>query len=306
MSFFNSKQDVIDIKLTKHGKKLLSNGVFQPVYYSFFDDDIIYDSKTYGEEELQNDTEKRILYETPYLKITPSFFSCTTNINEDRDEKDESSFFGIPLNSSDDSINYVPSYDISFKGCYIDFVELTSSNKYDKYNSEFIPQIYLKDQNVVITIDKNYSNAEFSFGDSIPFDAAYDDTYVKMNVSKFVFDILEENVNSLSDNFDIEVHKIENDNLEILSFSPLLAKDVSENIENDILLDSPYIPFRQSLGINTPIDIEQNFTEEDKKMVEYYFDIELDNFSLEENEIGKNRLYIYDNMTDISPKGNKC
>ena len=41
MSFFNKKEDVIEIQLTQHGKYLLSKGRFKPAYYAFYDDDII-------------------------------------------------------------------------------------------------------------------------------------------------------------------------------------------------------------------------------------------------------------------------
>jgi len=42
MKFFDPKQDVLDIQLTQYGKHLLSSGKFRPVYYAFFDDDILY------------------------------------------------------------------------------------------------------------------------------------------------------------------------------------------------------------------------------------------------------------------------
>ena len=43
MSFFNKKEEVIDIELTQFGKAKLSRGIFRPTYYAFFDDDILYD-----------------------------------------------------------------------------------------------------------------------------------------------------------------------------------------------------------------------------------------------------------------------
>ena len=44
MEFFNKKEEVIDIKLTQYGKYLLSQGKFKPVFYSFSDEEILYDS----------------------------------------------------------------------------------------------------------------------------------------------------------------------------------------------------------------------------------------------------------------------
>ena len=68
MEFFNKKEEVLDIQLTQFGKHLLSVGRFRPVYYCFYDDDILYDSTKGGFSEHQNNTEKRILEHTPKLK----------------------------------------------------------------------------------------------------------------------------------------------------------------------------------------------------------------------------------------------
>ena len=60
MSFFDKKQDVIDVKLTQFGKNLLARGAFRPVFYQFFDDDILYNSERAGFSESQKRTEERI------------------------------------------------------------------------------------------------------------------------------------------------------------------------------------------------------------------------------------------------------
>ena len=56
MTFFNRKEEVLDIQLTQYGKHLLSKGKFRPEYYAFFDDDVIYDSNhaTASLDENQN------------------------------------------------------------------------------------------------------------------------------------------------------------------------------------------------------------------------------------------------------------
>ena len=64
MSFFNKKEDVLEIELTQFGKQLLSKGEFEPYYYAFYDDDIIYDNQYIGMTNEtgsnQNDIEERI------------------------------------------------------------------------------------------------------------------------------------------------------------------------------------------------------------------------------------------------------
>ena len=43
--FLDKKEKVIDFKLTNYGHHLIANCVFQPVYYSFIDDNVVYDSE---------------------------------------------------------------------------------------------------------------------------------------------------------------------------------------------------------------------------------------------------------------------
>jgi len=75
MKFFNKKEEVLDIKLTQFGKQLLSIGKFKPVYYAFFDSNILYDG-AHGEiTEVQNDIEGRIQEDTPQMKTQHVFSS---------------------------------------------------------------------------------------------------------------------------------------------------------------------------------------------------------------------------------------
>ena len=64
MTFFNKKEDVLEIELTQYGKQLLSKGNFEPYYYAFYDEDIIYDNQFAGmineTGSGQNAIEKRI------------------------------------------------------------------------------------------------------------------------------------------------------------------------------------------------------------------------------------------------------
>jgi|TARA_X000001388_G_scaffold74360_2_gene67226 hypothetical protein len=60
MTFFNKREEVIDLEFTRFGRNLLSRGAFKPVYYRFFDDDIIYDLSRTGRSEPQSDSEQRI------------------------------------------------------------------------------------------------------------------------------------------------------------------------------------------------------------------------------------------------------
>ena len=82
-SFFDKKEEVLDIELTQYGKHLLSKGEFVPVYYSFFDDDITYDWKYTGDvDELQNYAQDRLLLETPSLKTQYVFSGRETIVSQ--------------------------------------------------------------------------------------------------------------------------------------------------------------------------------------------------------------------------------
>lgn len=77
MRFLDPKEEVYKVKITPLGKYLLSQGRFNPTYYAFFDDDIIYDSGflsgTGDSDENQNDIQIRILDETPKFEGQTSF-----------------------------------------------------------------------------------------------------------------------------------------------------------------------------------------------------------------------------------------
>jgi len=79
--FLNKKEQVFDLKLTSYGNYRLSQGNFKPVYYAFYDDNILYDIQyasgfnakdppefVISPQELQNNTQRRIKDETQYLE----------------------------------------------------------------------------------------------------------------------------------------------------------------------------------------------------------------------------------------------
>ena len=57
MTFMNKKEEVLDIKLTQYGKKLLSQGVFDPAYYTFHDEGVLYDSEYASDDEVEESCE---------------------------------------------------------------------------------------------------------------------------------------------------------------------------------------------------------------------------------------------------------
>jgi len=79
MQFFDDKEEVIDIQLTQYGKHLLSIGKWRPVYYSFFDDNVLYDGAFANLTESQNAIEDRIQDNTPQLHTQHVFSGRETD-----------------------------------------------------------------------------------------------------------------------------------------------------------------------------------------------------------------------------------
>lgn len=82
MSFFNSKEEVLDIQLTQYGKYLLSRGKFKPTYYAFFDDNVVYDSVYANFSESHTVVKDRIIDNTMYNKTQYVYYGIESNIKK--------------------------------------------------------------------------------------------------------------------------------------------------------------------------------------------------------------------------------
>jgi len=87
MTYFNKKEEVLDIELTQYGKHLLSIGKLNPTYYRFFDDDVLYDGAYAGIEEIQNDISPRIVDNTPHRKTQHNHVGIETQLKTNYNEK---------------------------------------------------------------------------------------------------------------------------------------------------------------------------------------------------------------------------
>ena len=80
MQFFDTKEDVIDIQLTQIGKEMLSKGKFKPKFYSFSDDDVLYDVTYASGSENSYDAHQRIKSETIRIKNQSTYQGLETEI----------------------------------------------------------------------------------------------------------------------------------------------------------------------------------------------------------------------------------
>jgi hypothetical protein len=82
--FIDKKEQVFDFQLTPYGKYSLSTGAFKPVYYTFYDGEILYDGKYAdrggnGIQETQNNIHTRIKENTAYIESLLCFDELETS-----------------------------------------------------------------------------------------------------------------------------------------------------------------------------------------------------------------------------------
>ena len=302
MTFFNRKEDVLDIQLTQYGKHLLSKGVFKPSFYAFFDDDVLYDGAHGGLTEHQNDIEGRIK-ETPRMRTQHLFHGVETRINSSinyqiqqaaaDDALDTSSpditlpqsqpekhfANALPLGNSALGIQNATSFDIKFLKGYFTGSNSISSN--DKAPNIRIPQVH--SEMVYETFVQDDSQG-FRFFD--------DGTAIGLEENYIVIEVEEDNSFRLNKNFDIEIYKIEDQYVDGVATGEEILIPLSfprESFGFNINEDNIYSPnpgasqngSEISLLASDPIaDIDlhdNNVPQYDDSTVEYFFNIEVDN-----------------------------
>ena len=232
MSFFNKKEDVIDIQLTQYGKHLLSKGKFKPVSYAFFDEGILYDAKYANITEEQNEAQTRI-EATPYLKtqhvyssrdksvkqltaeVRGGSLSSGTAIPKDFQEPLAEKHYSLnsPLGTSALTNNKFPAWGVAFlKGEFTSY----SAHHDPAEKATKIPQLNAKDVAYITEVREdrnNLSNDQINDsleGDYVMYAAkSSDDSYVAVTEDYILLDVGEINVDFDNENFDIEVFEIE-------------------------------------------------------------------------------------------------
>ena len=283
MTFFNRKEDVLDIQITQFGKHLLSKGVFKPVHYAFFDDDILYDGAFGGITEHQNDIKDRIK-ETPRMKTQYVFHGIETEIKRsiqvqrvraalddslDRNapqitlpqpEAEKHFATALPLGNSGLGIQNASSWNIKFlKGAFTGSAAIMSSPNTPNVR---IPQL----------------NAEILFESTVVGGRGFrgffeDGTDIEVDEDFIILEVEEENSFRLNKNFDIEIYKIED---QIINGAPT-GREILEplsfpRVSRDFIITENNV-FKEKKSERR--DLEP-FDDTDSTMVEYFFNIEAD------------------------------
>lgn len=231
MTFFNSKEEVIDIELTPHGKHLLSKGVFKPVYYEFYDDDIIYDYQYGGLVETQSQINSRIK-ESPRTKVLYSFSDAEEKVKKYLKQIRDRGLELEVLEGSNQNLlnrNLITQDSLAEikTTLYTNFLPLANSSKI----SNLYPQI--KARFILGEISSSFTSVDltglpnnlYSLTLKSPEYKLYqektllqdspsnvkfkDDTYINVEKEEIFLEISELNTDNLKENFELSLYAIE-------------------------------------------------------------------------------------------------
>jgi hypothetical protein len=303
MTFFNKKEEVLDVKLTPHGRYLLSIGKLNPSYYCFIDDDILYDSQAGGFTENQNDVNKRIMDDTPRVKTIPAPYGVESNFQ--KMESDEVSIESMRKIKNERKINLFPnkmgkSSIISTRApsIHVDSLSLkikTTSNYYTGSTASLTNITGLTSQTIDIPqleLEPEYNMAPYKLtvGQEPPWETPNspgaqdndgvelelytpifeDNSYIKITPEVPLMYFKEFNSLNHRENFMIEVYEVEEDGDIPVYKSLKFAKLTGAKIINGILMDDEF-----SQASAEPVTAPND--EEESKYVSYYFNINVDN-----------------------------
>lgn len=263
MTFFNNKEEVINIELTPYGKHLLSKGKWKPVYYEFYDDDVVYDNEYAGITEKQEEAQQRIA-ETPRAKTQYSLDGAETRYKEYRkqiieqkvdrklalqaslEKRKNFSLTSLALSNSSLQSKEIPAWSVDmFKG---KIESITSSvdvsglpnNLYklnlEKINYKLSAKQRKQDSEIVELQDNQQVGGSSDLNEMhITFD---DNTYVQVDEDYLLLHIKEENVEILKENFDMFIYEVEIDNKTGKEIEkPLYFTKEQQRVVDGILLD---------------------------------------------------------------------
>jgi len=285
MTFFNKKEEILEIKLTPHGKRMLSQGKFKPTYYAFFDDDVLYEGARAGVSEDNNNIEPRIQENTPSLRAQTSFTDLEKLVlkqthdiidgacheNNVNDFKHDPSVFEdydatrniLPIGTSQLGNQHAAAWKVQFlEGRFKASTNCINDDPNVKTIIN-IPQITCD-----LEVQPRLVSKDFK-GVSDPVSGKYvalnPDTsqFIRLENDYLLLDISEHNVDLLNDSFSLEVYEVTTeDNKEVLK--PKAFKREIQTVVDGLMLDKEEIEAQIYEG-----DLDVNF-------VEYFFEISVD------------------------------
>lgn len=290
MTFFNQKEEVLQIELTQYGKYLLSRGKLKPTYYAFFDDDIIYDAKYAGVDE-NNGTAVERIKSAPRPKVQYVFTGIEEQVKKNLEliksgketldslklipTADKHHVLNNRIGTSYLGDNKPASLNITILNGEIESTTLLQTGSLDTTPVIKIPLLQLKD--IDYKISKKTVGSVLPSTEGVVYLSSYSDgSAVAMEEDYILIDIAEKNVENEMKNFDIEMFICEkNETTGEEQYIPLHFDQKFEDYKNGILLD-PQVIDQETAGI---MDEQRN---SNPFRAENFFQILID------NEIEKN------------------
>ena len=265
-NFFDKKEDVLEIVLTPHGRRLLSQGKLMPAYYAFLDDDVIYDIAAAGDSESNYQVKDRILLETPILKPQTNLVDLQAKLKDENPDlsSDNTKYDLYTIGTSNTREDFSPSWEVKFIRN-----EISSSATYQSSSLGIknIPQLdaQIEYRMSVGNVSDDQRERGKQTSAELPISKTYGDgSYVKIIEEQVLASILERNGFLHSESLELEVFLF--DETEEENLIPLKFAKRNKDIKDEILMDEK------------PEDAFEALTVElDPHQVEYYFDVRIDN-----------------------------
>jgi len=298
MTFFNPKEEVLDIKLTQYGRHLLSKGKMKPVYYAFFDEGILYDAASAGITEAKNSAETRIQDETITTKTQHCFTGRdeflfdgvgATALDEDEDRAEIATYERLhvltdPLGTTELGSTKMPFFTMTMLDGEIDSTKTTETGSArvanvptgaDTFYSQQelrIPQIEIDVKYNIAVIDPANPDISFEIDPILSPTVTYGDGLGVVIGTDDIMILLEEgNTICGKENFEIEVFEMTGQTgpLGEEVIVPMLFQKKVEMVQGNLLLDEDEA--RTLAGLK-----KGEIKELKSSCVEYFMDVKVD------------------------------
>lgn len=302
MTFFNTKEEVVNIELTPYGRHLVSKGKWKPAYYEFYDDDIVYDSEYSGFAEGQDKIQERIR-STKRTKVQYSFSGADVRykeyVKQARERKNSLknsllltlekrknfSLTSLPLANSKMSRNKMPAWEIDIHRGKIEQFN-TSTNIVGLPNNLY--SLKLQDTLYSLVVKKlKEQTATTGLIEEVSADGAgqstfsqkefEDGSYIEVIDDYLLLDIREENVDLLSENFDMFLYLVETDpktGEEVEK--PLRFINRQSKVVNGVLVDDDSLDTGEAEFSEGEINEARPSKLMNPEFANYYFNINID------------------------------
>jgi len=287
MTFFNKKEDVLKIELTPYGRKMLSMGKLKPVYYTFLDDDVLYDGAQGGVSENNSQSKDRILSETPYMKPQTNYKGVDTSLRNEDNKVEQVTYLQQIIGSNNTAETRAAGWNVTTLLGEIEnsYKTLTGSTT----ATQPIPQLEYEINYTMSVGNQNQlelGGTGLLFNTELPSVIKPDGSYIKIEEEQILLNMFEKNGFFHKDSYEIEVYLYEQDEIEIDKKLKFFTQETQ--IQNGMLVD------QDNQVMLSPSD------EVSTENVEYYLDINTDKEVPEEDICsGLRRLKAKDIFLDL-------